>query len=133
MNPIEAVLAFFDAINQHDVEKLVGLMTEDHVFVDSLGSPLRSRETMRAGWRGYFALCPDYRVSHEQIFRDGSTVAAFGSAGGSIRADKWQTPAAWRIVVHEGLIKEFQVYADNKPVYDILAKPGKPLSPPAAQ
>jgi uncharacterized protein (TIGR02246 family) len=133
MNPIQAVLAFFDAINQHDVEKLAGLMTEDHVFVDSLGSPMRGRETMRAGWQGYFAMCPDYRVSHEQIFRDGSTVAAFGSAGGTIRVDQWQTPAAWRMVVQEGRIKEFRVYADNKPVYDILAKPTKPLPGAAAQ
>jgi hypothetical protein len=35
---------------------------------------------------------------------------------------KWQAPAAWRVVVHDGRIKEFRVYADNKPVYDILAK-----------
>ncbi len=133
MNPIEAALVFFDAINRHDIEKLIGMMTEDHVFIDSLGSSTRGRETMPAGWRGYFAMCPDYRISHEQIFRDGSTVAAFGSAGGTIKADKWQTPAAWRVVVHDGQIKELQVYADNKPVYDILAKTGKPLSGSAAQ
>jgi len=48
MNPLAAALAFFDAINRHDVEKLAGLMTEDHVFVDSLGSTMRGRETMRA-------------------------------------------------------------------------------------
>jgi hypothetical protein len=88
---------------------------------------------MRAGWRGYFALCPDYRVSHDDIFRSGKTVAVFGSAGGTIRVygelfpeNKWQTPAAWRSVLHGGLIQEFRVYADNKPVYDILTKSEKP-------
>ena len=32
-----AVLAFIQAINHHDVDSLLDLMTEDHVFVDSLG------------------------------------------------------------------------------------------------
>ena len=129
------VLAFFDAINQHDPDKLAGLMTEDHDFIDSLGNSVRGREKMLAGWRGYFAICPDYRVSHEDIFPDGNTVAVFGSAGGTISANgkllpenKWQTPAAWRAVVRDGLIQEFRVYADNKPVYEILAKPAKPAS-----
>jgi uncharacterized protein (TIGR02246 family) len=125
MNPVETVLAFFDAINERDPDKLAALMTEDHVFIDSLGNSVRGREKMRAGWRAYFAMCPDYRVSHEDIFHNGDTVAAFGSAGGTIDKTKWQTPAAWRAAVHGGLIQEFRVYADNKPVYDILAKSPK--------
>ena len=132
MNPVKTVLAFFDAINQHDADQLAGLMTEDHVFTDSQGTAVRGRETMRAGWRGYFAMCPDYRVSHEHIFQDGNFVAVFGSAGGTIRVigemppeNKWQTPAAWRAVIQDGLIQEFRVYADNKPVYAILARSGK--------
>ncbi len=128
MNPVETVLAFLNAINQDDPDKLAKLMTEDHVFIDALGNSVRGREKMRAGWRGYFAMCPDYRVSHEDIFHNGNTVAVFGSAGGTISANKWQTPAAWRAVVHDGLIQEFRVYADNKPVYDILAKGAKPAA-----
>lgn len=103
-------------------------MTADHIFIDSLGNAVSGRETMRAGWKGYFAMCPDYRVSHEDIFHSGDTVGAFGSAGGTIGETRWQTPAAWRAVVRGGLIKEFRVYADNKPVYDILAKSPKPDS-----
>jgi hypothetical protein len=34
----------------------------------------------------------------------------------------WRTPAAWMAVVENGLIKQWRVYADNKPVYDIVAK-----------
>jgi hypothetical protein len=30
--------------------------------------------------------------------------------------------AAWLAIVEDGLVKEWRVYADNKPVYDILAK-----------
>jgi ketosteroid isomerase-like protein len=126
MNPIETLLAFFDAINRHDPDALVALMTEDHIFIDSLGASARGRENMRAGWRAYFAMCPDYRVSHEDIFHTGNIVAVFGSAAGTIREIAWKTPAAWRVVVRDGLIQEFRVYADNKPVYDILAKSAKP-------
>jgi ketosteroid isomerase-like protein len=129
MNPAEIVLRFFDAINAHDVEKLLALMTEDHAFVDSLGNTVRGREKMRAAWRGYFAFCPDYWVSPEELFENGSLVGAFGAAGGTIAIDgklpaenKWRTSAAWLATVDGERIKEWRVYADNKPVYDILAK-----------
>ena len=104
-------------------------MTEDHVFIDSLGHSVQGREKMRAGWKDYFTLCPDYWVSHEEILQSGNLVAVFGSAGGTIAArgelppqNKWRTPAAWLAVVEKGLVKEWKVYADNKPVYDIMAK-----------
>jgi ketosteroid isomerase-like protein len=129
MSPTETVLQFMERINQRDVNKLAELMTEDHVFVDSLGNSVRGREKMRAGWQGYFAFCPDYWVSHEEILANGNTVAVFGSAGGTIAANgklppenKWRTSAAWLAVVEKGLVKEWRVYADNKPVYDIMAR-----------
>jgi len=129
MNPVEAVLHFMDLINRRDAAKLAELMTEDHSFTDSLGHTMHGRKTMEAGWRGYYAMCPDYWVTHELIFADGAAVAVFGAAGGTIAVNgklspenQWRTPAAWRAVVENGLIKEWQVYADNKPVYDILAR-----------
>ena len=129
MSQVETVLDFIDRINRRDADELAAAMTEDHVFVDSLGQSVRGRETMRAGWRGYFALCPDYRVAHEAIFEDANTVAVFGTAGGTIAAggtlpaeNRWRIPAAWLAIVENGLVKEWRVYADNKPVYDILAR-----------
>lgn len=126
---VHAVLGFLDHINRHDVDKLVECMTEDHVFIDSLGQSVSGRENMRSGWRAYFAFCPDYWVSHEEIFPSGRLVAAFGTAGGTIVADgklppenSWRTPAAWLAVVEDGLVKQWRVYADNKSVYDILAR-----------
>jgi ketosteroid isomerase-like protein len=134
MTPIETVLAFMDRINERDPDKLAELMSEDHAFMDSLGQATRGRETMRKGWQGYYALCPDYWVSHEDVLENGNVVAVFGAAGGTIgghgkltAADKWQTPAAWRAVVEKGLVKEWRVYADNKPVYDIMAKSAAPI------
>jgi ketosteroid isomerase-like protein len=121
-----------DAINRHDAAGLAALMTDDHVFTDSLGDAVRGREKMTGGWQAYFAFCPDYWVTHEMIFGDGDSVAVFGAAGGTIAANgklppenKWRTPAAWLAIVENGLVKEWRVYADNKPVYDIVAKSGR--------
>jgi ketosteroid isomerase-like protein len=124
-NPVEAVLAFLDAINAHDVDALLNLMTEDHAFIDSLGKRIEGREKMRAAWNGYFAFCPDYRVSHEDIVSDGNLVLATGTAGGTIAATHWEIPSAWKALIKGGLLHEWRVYADNKPVYDILAKQAK--------
>ncbi len=129
MIPIEITLQFMDAINRHEADALAALMTDDHVFTDSLGNRVQGRENMKTGWQGYFAFCPDYWVTHEAIFGDGNSVAVFGAAGGTIAVNgklpaenKWRTPAAWLAVVENGLVKEWRVYADNKPVYDIMAK-----------
>jgi len=122
MNPTETVLEFLDRINQRDPDRLAEMMTDDHTFVDSLGNQVRGRDKMRGGWRGYYTMCPDYWVSHEEIFQKGETIAVFGAAGGTINGTKWRTPASWLGVVENGLVKEWRVYADNKPVYDILAK-----------
>jgi len=129
MSSIETVLDFLDRINKKDADKLAELMTEDHVFIDSLGNTVRGREKMRAGWRGYYSFCPDYWVSHEEIFADGNIVAVFGAAGGTISTNgklppenKWRTSTAWLAVVENSLVKKWQVYADNKPVYEIMAK-----------
>jgi ketosteroid isomerase-like protein len=124
-NAVEAVLAFLDAINAHDVDKLLGLMTEDHAFIDSLGKGIEGRDKMRAAWSGYFGFCPDYRVSHEDIVNDRNLVLVTGAAGGTIAGTRWDIPAAWKAVVNNGLLREWRVYADNKPVYDILAKMSK--------
>jgi len=129
MNAIATVLRFLELINERNVDKLVAMMTEDHVFIDSLGQTVRGRENMRAAWRGYYAFCPDYWVSHKEIFQHRDLVAVFGAAGGTIRVNgkllpenKWHTPAAWFALVEKELVKEWRVYADNKPVYDIMAK-----------
>ena len=129
MSPKEVVTEFLERLNKRDIDGMAALMSEDHMFVDSLGNAIRGRETMRSGWRGYFAMCPDYRITCEHMLGDGLVVVALGSAGGTIAVrgkllpeSKWSIPAAWRAVVEGALIKEWQVYADNKPVYDILAR-----------
>ncbi len=123
MTALNTAFAFVEQINAHDSSALATLMTLDHRFVDSLGAVTEGRDKMRAGWRQYFEMVPDYRVDVTQSFTDGAVVALLGSARGTysqhgrLTSDgAWQTPAAWRAVVRDGLVAEWQVYADNEPI-----------------
>jgi ketosteroid isomerase-like protein len=128
--PIDVVLAFMERINAADVDGLCALMTEDHMFLDGLGNRMQGREAMRKGWTGYFRMFPDYRVSHTEIFAQGDVVASFGAAeatyavnGKLAKENHWNVPAAWRAVVRDGLIAEWQVYADNQQARKIIGSP----------
>lgn len=80
---LDVVLGFVKAINRHDVDGLVALMTEDHCFVDGLGQTVRGRERMEKGWVGYFGSFPDYCVRVDEILSKGNTVGLFGTAEGT--------------------------------------------------
>jgi ketosteroid isomerase-like protein len=122
MKSEEVFLEFVAAINRHDAQGLAALMAPDHLFVDSLGNGVEGPVRMEAGWRGYFAMCPDYWIRADHVVADDSIVLAAGEAGGTIDGAGWRTPAAWKAVVRDGRVAEWRVFADNKPVYEILAR-----------
>jgi ketosteroid isomerase-like protein len=124
---LDVVLGFVEAINRHDVDGLVALMTEDHCFVDGLGQKVRGRERMEKGWVGYFGRFPDYSIKLDQTLSRGNVVALFGTAQGTHSVNgnlppenHWEIPAAWKAVVHRGRVSEWRVYADNEPVWKIV-------------
>ena len=121
-SPVETFRRFVAAINAHDVAGLVALMASGHLFVDSMGNRVAGAETMRAAWRAYFEMCSDYWIRIDHAIADVDTVLSVGEAGGTIDGVAWRTPAAWQAVVREGLVEEWRVFADNKPVYEIVAK-----------
>ena len=118
----EVFYPFLAAINRHNVPTLTSLMTPDHTFIDSLGNRVVGAAPMEAGWHGYFAMCPDYWIRIAHAMSQDGTVLATGEAGGTINGAEWKTPAAWKAVIREDKVAEWQVFADNKPVYEILAK-----------
>ena len=122
MNPTETFKQFLAAINNHDLTALTALLAADHVFVDSLGNQVRGARSMEAGWRGYFAMCPDYWIHDDHMIAEGEAILAVGEAGGTIDGEPWRTPAAWKAVIRDGKVAEWRVFADNKPVYEILAR-----------
>jgi ketosteroid isomerase-like protein len=122
MMPREILRQWMAAINGHDVAALAALMAADFRFVDGLGNTVSGGKQMEAGWQGYFAMCPDYWIREDLVLSDGDTLLLTGEAGGTIDGQAWRIPAAWKAVVRDGLLAEWRVFADNKPVYDILAK-----------
>lgn len=129
MTEIYVVQRFIARINDHDVDGLCALLTPGHCFTDSLGHVIRGVDAVRAAWHYYFGMVPDYCIAPTQYIVHESVVAVFGTAAGTCSRDgaldpknSWSTPAAWRVLVEAGLIKEWQVYADNEPIRQILAR-----------
>jgi ketosteroid isomerase-like protein len=120
--PFETFNAFVAAINAHSAEALAGLMTPDHVFVDSAGNRTQGDAQMESAWRSYFSICLDYWVRIDEALEERGLVLAAGEAGGAIDGIAWRTPAAWKAAIRDGAVAEWRVFADNKPVYDILAR-----------
>jgi ketosteroid isomerase-like protein len=120
MDSVETFHLFLQAINNHDVTTLTSLMAPDHLFIDSLGNRVQGAKAMESGWRGYFAMCPDYWIRADHVMSDGDLVLATGEAGGTIHGHAWKTPAAWKGTIRDGAVLDWQVFADNKPVYEIL-------------
>ncbi len=115
-SPGTVVRAFIERINAHDVEGLTECLSTDHRLIDSLGAIYVGRETLRQGWEAYFALVHDYHVSVHSLAELAAGVLLVGEAAGRSNGVAWTVPAAWRAVVRDGQVAEWQVYADNEPL-----------------
>jgi ketosteroid isomerase-like protein len=129
MSPLEIVQRFVERLNAHDLDGMVALLSQDHRFIDSLGTEARGRDTLRKGWQEYFRMVPDYQIEVQRAFRDRAEVLLVGVARGTYTADgklntvnAWTTPAVWRARIGGGLLEEWQVYADNEPIRRCMAR-----------
>jgi ketosteroid isomerase-like protein len=127
--PLQIALAFVEAINAGSAEALAGLMTEGHVFIDSDGTECRGKSSMTDGWRGYFDMVPDYRITVRETFTAGGTVMLAGEAEGTFVQDRalkpenhWRVPAAWRAVIEGDKVAVWQVYVNPEPMGRILGR-----------
>ena len=123
------VLDFVEAINNANPDKMIDLMTIDHVFIDSQDNRTIGKDKMRAAWIAYFALFPDYKIVINEIIEKDNLTGMYGYASGTYRniinkdkSNYWRIPAAWRAIVKDNQIKLWQVYADNLIVMDIINK-----------
>jgi ketosteroid isomerase-like protein len=119
-----AVRSFVAAINAHDPGAIMARCPSGHVFVDSLGNRLTGAGQLQRGWEWYFATFPDYRIEIDAVAMTSDCVLLSGSASGTHAGTgtPWSIPAAWKAKVAGAHITHWQVYADNKPVYEILGR-----------
>jgi ketosteroid isomerase-like protein len=130
MSPVDISRRFVERINAHDLDGMVALSAPDHQLIDSMGAELHGRDPVREGWRQYFMMVPDYHVEVARSFSEGPEVILLGVARGTYSADgtlqasnTWSTPAAWRALIRDGLVAEWQIYADNEPLRRIARAP----------
>jgi ketosteroid isomerase-like protein len=127
MTNAEILTAFVDAINSQDVDEMVQWLTRDHLFADSLGQTIRGPDGVKPAWTRYFAMVPDYEILVGEMYEKPDRMVVLGTARGTyapegklLSRNRWQTPAAWKVVFNEGRIQEWHVFADNEPIRQIL-------------
>ncbi len=124
---IQEVKNFVENINEHDIDKLLEQMTDDHVMTDSGGISVKSKKLMKLAWLDFFISFPDYTIKVDNIISDGDSVAVFGKAKGTYwkkgeleDKNKFEVPASWQAKLTEGKISEWRVYADISIVRQIM-------------
>ena len=129
MSPLTITKKFVDAINSNDANKMAELMTENHTFIDADGSEHSRRENMRKGWKEHFKLIPDLNIKILEHFEKGNTVMLYGIAKGTIMdkgelkvENHWQVPAAWRVVVENGKVAIWQLFASQEEMIKIYER-----------
>ena len=127
MTDKEIVLAFVKAINDHDVDKIYNLMSDDHIFIDGSGGKHIGKTGMNAAWQNYYQMFPDYSIQITDVLEDDFIMGLFGYASGSYmnirdKSNFWKTPAAWKAIVENGKIKHWQVYCDYTQLMEIVKK-----------
>jgi len=126
---IDIVNRFVKAINDHNVEEILNLMSEDHLFIDAYGDTHIGKKGMKEGWKGYYELFPDYKIDIKEIIEEGSIIALFGYANATYKNIKdesnsnfWRIPAAWKAIVKNSKVKHWQVYCDYSKLLKIIDK-----------
>jgi dipeptidase E len=123
---LKTAIAFVEKINEHDIEGLAGLMTDDHKFIDSMDNIVTGKEEMMEAWKGFLSWFPHYEISVVNTLMSGDSVGFFGRARGTFGKkrpgvrDKFDIPASWRAKIENGKVKEWQAIADNEAVRYII-------------
>lgn len=128
----DIVISFVEAINNHDTDKIVNLMAEDYIFIDSYREKHVGKKGEKQGWKGYFALFPDFKIEIEDMAENDSIFGLFGYASATYKNLKdesnsnfWKIQASWKAIVENKKIKHWQIYCDVKIVLEIIERNNK--------
>ena len=121
-DPVKTATEFMDAINDHSLEAMSNLMSDDHTFIDSEWSRLTGKKKVLKSWKEYYDLFPDYSITCTEIISEENRVVMIGFANGSVNGEEWVVPATWLAVVLEDKISEWRIYADLRSVRELLSK-----------
>jgi hypothetical protein len=101
-------LKFNECINNHDIEGLSALMTEDHTFISKLNDAQRGKEEMIKSWKKFFTLFPKYRNEIHFVYSKANFVIMVGNS------ESLEGPAIWTSYIQNNLVSEWRVFDDTE-------------------
>jgi hypothetical protein len=114
-NKCKALAArFVAAVNAHDPEAMRGLVTEDFTYIDSWREGVTGRDTVIAGSRVLFASDPGFGIEVESASYSEPFALLRGWVN-SANPDVGRRRAVWRARCQDGLIAEWQAWAEGNP------------------
>ena len=121
------ILDYIDAINKADVDRILSLMSDDHILIDSQDHQMTGKDNLRQAWIGYFGMFPDYKIEVNEMIEKDSLICILGYASGTYKNLKnkgnsnfWKIPVALTAIIKDNHIRQWQIYADNLIVMDII-------------
>lgn len=99
-------LRFNEKINERDLEGLVKLMADDHMFIDNSGN---IDTNMKEGWREFFENYPDYRNIFTSVTVIDDVVVMMGYSTCS-EDPRLNGPSIWSAKIRDGRVSEWRVY-----------------------
>ncbi len=131
-DPIQIVLAFVDAINAQDLKRLDNITNEDFRLIDATGKMFHGRARTRNAWSKLFDLFPDYEISTSEIVSKDNLIFMIGTVCGThavlgtlLSTNRRSISAAWRAKVEKDKVSEWQIYADDSKVKQIIVETKK--------
>jgi ketosteroid isomerase-like protein len=111
--------SIFSRVDRQDVTGLIELLAEDATMVFGNAEPLRGREAILAGNRGFLQTIKGLRHSITEVWTVGATTVAVTDVTYTRRDDKEVTipcVSIWR-VGDDGLIVDYRIFFDPSPIY----------------
>lgn len=101
------------AINAHDADAVADMITEDFTYIDSWREGVSGRDRVMAALRAMIAMDPDFSIEVDTVdWRDPHVLLTgrFNS-----RHFGMGRRAVWQILPRDGLIAEYQAWAEGGP------------------
>jgi ketosteroid isomerase-like protein len=111
LDPRTLVAQFNECINSRNLAALTGLMTDDHVFIDTANAAIRGKQQCVNAWRGFFDSFPDYRNIFDTLVVVDDVVIVVGRS--TCSDARLAGPALWSAKTRDAKLSEWRVYEDT--------------------
>jgi limonene-1,2-epoxide hydrolase len=104
---------FVATLNAHDADALEPLLTEDFTYIDSWREGVTGRDKVIAALRSLLLIDPDFGIEVDRMdWRDPHVLMT-----GRVNSRQFgpNRRAVWRVLVRDGLVAEYQAWAEGGP------------------